>query len=961
MKMHVKRVGLVLLSWFIVLASFSTMSANAAAEESSNVVSSVVLEDFEEMSDVSVTKSLPADTAVLSQVSKPAPVIHGLSAARLDYDFTGTSGTSAAYIRFTDEDGSAGKKIEGTPSKIGFWVYGAGFKHWIRGQVEDVNGVKAVLDFTSTTTVIDGWQYVSANFPASMISPSKLNYVYYVETSAKTAGTLYVDQISLIYGNSSTLELDWADIRPMQLGETIAPKLVAASSGATQLTDIPLSQTTVSSSNTDVAQFLSNGVLEAKSEGTTTLSAIYNGAVASYTLTVGSESVLPNRIAIDGPSTLVPTEEAEARVYTVYDGNELVNVTSAAQLISSDESVIAIEGSKVRGVGYGLATITAVYETDAAGEFTVSYELEVKPGELRSIAIKDVFSAIVGGEPITAKVYGTYRIEGEKQITDAVSFSIDDTNIAVIDEVTGEIEAISPGVTTVRATVNGQNVQQILVVTNEISSPKHELRGAWISTVENIDWPAKGDTDPESQREDFVELLDELQAAGINAVFAQVRPTADSFFPSEYFPWSHWLTGEQGVAPADGYDPLAFMIEEAHKRNMEFHAWINPFRIAMHTNVDALVENHPARLNPDWVVAYEGKLYFNPGVEAARNYITEGVNEIVEKYDVDGIHMDDYFYPYPSSQAFDDSVQYNAYVSAGGTMNLGDWRRSNVNEVVSGLYDTIKDNKSYVKFGISPFGIWKNKASDPTGSATNGLESYSAIYADTRTWIKEGWVDYIAPQIYWHFGYNAAAYDVLVDWWMNEVEQNAQVHDVHLYIGHATYKVGTSNWEHPDQLPAQLRFNQDKGVQGSILFSSNHFLANPIGILYAIKATYAKPALIPEMPWLGGEAPKAPTLAQTKNVSSGVQLKWKADNKGEQPRYYAIYRTTGKKANIDGSAEQLIASVAPTEENMQLYIDHTAVPGETYTYAITAVSRLHVESEMSKSSFVEVKKVKNEQ
>jgi len=960
MKMHVKRVGLVLLSWFIVMASFSTMSAGAAAE-SSNVVSSVVLEDFEEMSDVSVTKSLPADTAVLTQVSRPAPVMHGLSAARLDYDFTGTSGTSAAYIRFTDEDGTAGKKIEGSPSKIGFWVYGAGFKHWIRGQVEDANGVKVVLDFTTTTTVIDGWQYVSANFPANMTSPTKLNYVYYVETSAKTAGTIYVDQISLIYGKSSTLELGWADVRPMQIGESITPKLVAAAAGASQLTEIPLDQATVSSSNTEVAQFSSGGVLEAKAEGTTTLSAVYNGAIASFILTVGSESVLPNQIAIDGPSTLVPTEEAELKVYTVFEGNQLVNVTTAAQLTSSDESVVVIEGSKLRGVGYGLATITAVYATDGADELSTSYELEVKPGELRSIAIKDVFSAIVNGEPITAKVYGTYRIEGEKQITEGVSFSIDHPEIAVIDEATGVIQAVSPGVTTVRATVNGQAVQQILVVTNDISSPKYELRGAWISTVENIDWPAKGDTDPASQREDFIALLDELQAAGINAVFAQVRPTADSFFPSEYFPWSHWLTGEQGVAPADGYDPLAFMIEEAHKRNMEFHAWINPFRVAMHTNVEALVETHPARQHPDWVVAYEGKLYFNPGVKEARDYIQAGVDEIVNNYDVDGIHMDDYFYPYPSSQEFNDRAQYNDYVNAGGSMNLGDWRRSNVNEVVSGLYETIKDSKSYVKFGISPFGIWKNKASDPTGSATNGLESYSAIYADTRTWIKEGWVDYIAPQIYWHFGYNAAAYDVLVDWWMNEVEQNAKVHDVHLYIGHASYKVGTSNWEHPDQLPAQLRFNQDKGVQGSILFSSNHFLANPLGILDAIKETYAKPALIPAMPWLGGEAPKAPTLAQTKNVKSGVQLKWKADNKGEEPRYYVIYRTPGKKAPLNLTTEHMIATVAATDENMQLYIDSSAVIGETYTYVVTAISRLHVESEASKSSFVEVKKVNNEQ
>lgn len=171
-------------------------------------------------------------------------------------------------------------------------------------------------------------------------------------------------------------------------------------------------------------------------------------------------------------------------------------------------------------------------------------------------------------------------------------------------------------------------------------------------------------------------------------------------------------------------------------------------------------------------------MYFNPGVAEARNYISAAVNEIVENYNIDGIHMDDYFYPYPSTQAFDDASQYDAYITGGGNLSLADWRRSNVNAVVSGLYETIKTSKPYVKFGISPFCIWKNKASDATGSATNGLESYSSIYADTRTWIQQGRVDYIAPQIYWHFGYSAAAYDVLVDWWMNEVEQYAEVHDM---------------------------------------------------------------------------------------------------------------------------------------------------------------------------------------
>ncbi|MFC6331740.1 glycoside hydrolase family 10 protein [Paenibacillus septentrionalis] len=965
--MQVKRVILVCLSCLLVMASFSLPIASAAEE---NVVTSVVFEDFEDFGttgDVYATQSAAADRIALTQADKPAPVMHGLSSAKLEYDFTNTTGTSAAYIWFKDADGSTnGRTLEGSPSKIGFWVHGQGFKYWIRGHLLDKDGKETPIDFTTTSTVIDGWQYVSANIPAAIEGPIKLRRIYLVETSAKTQGTIYIDHITLLYGNSQLAELELSDIRSMQVGETLTPKLLATKNGDKQPTTIALNQAALSSSMPEVAEISADGVIEAKALGSTTITAVYNGRAASYQLSVSEHAAVPEQLIVTGPASLVPTEEVAVQAFAVYNGNELVDVTALTEFTSSDEAIASVNGSAIRGVSYGEVTISGSYTTEAYGTLTSSLDLQVQPGELRSIAIKDVFSAYVDGEPITAKVYGTYRIEGEKPITEGVTFSVQNPDIASIDAETGEIYGLAPGVTTVYADVNGQRVSQQLIVTNAISSPKYELRGAWVSTVENIDWPAKGDTDPASQRADFVKLLDDLQAAGINAIFTQVRPTADSFFPSEYFPWSHWLTGKQGVAPSDGYDPLAFMIEEAHKRNMEFHAWINPFRVAMHTNVDALAEGHPARVNQGWTVPYGGKLYFNPAIPEVRDYISEAVAEIVQNYDVDGIHMDDYFYPYPvGGEEFADGAQYNAYIAAGGQLSLGDWRRENVNQVVSGLYETIKEEKSYVKFGISPFGIWKNKnsaatGSDPTGSDTTGLESYSAVYADMRKWIQNGWVDYIAPQIYWQFGLRAAAYEVLVDWWKNEVEQYADTHDVHLYVGHATYKVGTSGWEHEDQLPAQLRYAQDNGVHGSILFSSNHFLANPLGALDGIKETYVKPSLIPVMPWLGGEAPRTPTLAQTKNVSSGVQLKWKADNKGEKPRYYVIYRASGKQAPSTTTTEHMVATVAATKENMQLFIDHTAVPGETYTYVVTAVSRLHVESEASKSSTIAVKKVKNE-
>ncbi len=492
-----------------------------------------------------------------------------------------------------------------------------------------------------------------------------------------------------------------------------------------------------------------------------------------------------------------------------------------------------------------------------------------------------------------------------------------------------------------------------LAGSHPVSYPKTELRGAWIATVKNIDWPNAGDFDPGKQREDYIRLLDMLKATGINAVFAQVRPTSDSFFPSEYFPWSHWLTGEQGKPPSDGRDPLRFMIGEARKRNMEFHAWVNPYRISMHADPSRLSSDHPARLHPDWVVSNGGKLYFNPGITEVKAYIIAGVKEIVEKYDVDGIHMDDYFYPYPGAEEFDDAGAYAAYKNGGGTMKLADWRRDNVNSIVRDLRAGIKDLKPYVKFGISPFGIWRNKGTDPTGSDTTGQQNYDGLYADTRTWIKQGWIDYIAPQIYWHFGFSAAPYEELIDWWTKEINgENDQSgrHGVHLYIGQASYRVGADeNWTNPDQLPAQLRFNRGRGadVSGSIMFSSSHLLANPLGVRDAVASMYSRPALIPDMPWMTGVAiPEAPKIAELKAVEGGRRIGWK-DVGDEKPAYYALYRIQGEGTPDPNDASHLLATVGRAEGDLQLYTDDTAADGQGYTYAVSAVNRLHRESGLS--------------
>ncbi|WP_254659925.1 family 10 glycosylhydrolase [Paenibacillus sp. KS1] len=353
------------------------------------------------------------------------------------------------------------------------------------------------------------------------------------------------------------------------------------------------------------------------------------------------------------------------------------------------------------------------------------------------------------------------------------------------------------------------------------------MRGTWISTVYNIDWPQdpkKSGFNAERQKQQYTSMLDKLQKAGINAVFVQVRPTSDAFYPSKLLPWSEWLTGTQGKDP--GYDPLKFMVEETHKRGMQFHAWFNPYRVSVQGDVSKLVNGHPAKEHPDWVVKHLNKLIYNPGVPEARQFVLDSIMEVVNNYDIDGVHLDDYFYPYgEDKESFKDNDTYERYNKVFN--NKGDWRRNNVNEFVESLYKQIKSTKPNVQFGISPFGVWRNSSADPTGSTTKaGLSSYDNLYADTRTWIKNHWIDYIAPQVYWHIGHKAASYDTLVNWWVKETAGTG----VELFIGHAAYKLADANetdWNSADVLIKQLEFNSRiDAVAGSIFFSAADLVRN---------------------------------------------------------------------------------------------------------------------------------------
>lgn len=390
-------------------------------------------------------------------------------------------------------------------------------------------------------------------------------------------------------------------------------------------------------------------------------------------------------------------------------------------------------------------------------------------------------------------------------------------------------------------------------------APKREFRAAWIATVGNIDWPSAKGLSVAQQQTEFINILNQHQQAGLNAVIVQVRSVCDAIYASPTEPWAEVLTGRQGQNP--GYDPLAFMIAECRKRGMEFHAWFNPYRAVSNSQTAVLDPNHVVRRRPDWLLAQGNLRILNPGLPAVRAYVTQVVMDVVRRYDIDGVHFDDYFYPYPvTGQSFSDDSTFVALPR--GFTNRANWRRDNVDLLVKQVSDSIRAVKPWVKFGISPFGIWQNRnTAQPQGSATNGLQGYSDIYADSRKWIQEGWLDYVAPQLYWYIGLAVADYGVLAPWWRDAI-LTGRFPDRHLYIGQAAYRVGNDPaaiWNQASQMPTQLRLNRQLGIQGSIYYNTNTLLKNPLGLRDSLRtAVYVRPALRPAMGWKDNTVPPAP-------------------------------------------------------------------------------------------------------
>ncbi len=399
-----------------------------------------------------------------------------------------------------------------------------------------------------------------------------------------------------------------------------------------------------------------------------------------------------------------------------------------------------------------------------------------------------------------------------------------------------------------------------------------EFRGVWVASVANIDWPSKRTLSTAEQQAELIALLDRAAALKLNAVLFQIRPAADALYASKIEPWSEYLTGAQGRAPVPFWDPLAFAITEAHARNLELHAWFNPYR-ARHTDAKSpLSRTHIARTHPSLVKPYAGYLWMDPGEPAVRARTMRVVLDVVKRYDVDGVHIDDYFYPYPENDrrgraiVFPDDRSWKRYVREGGTLGRADWRRRNVDLLVQALDEGVHKSKPWVRFGISPFGIWR--PGYPT--QVRGLDAYEKLYADARKWLREGWVDYFTPQLYWPTTKREQAYPALLDWWVGE-----NVMGRHLWPGNFTSRAGGvgSGAFSVGELVEQIRVTRlQNGATGNVHFSMRSFLTNQAGMNDTLLVgPYATPALVPATPWLKAAAPPLPTV-RLNETPTGTRL-----------------------------------------------------------------------------------------
>jgi len=468
--------------------------------------------------------------------------------------------------------------------------------------------------------------------------------------------------------------------------------------------------------------------------------------------------------------------------------------------------------------------------------------------------------------------------------------------------------------------------------------PKRELRGAWIATIADLDWPSSYKSTSAEQISKLKSIIDSLKSIGFNAVFFQVRSECDAMYESKIEPWSFWLTGVQGKAPNPFFDPLKIAIDEAHKNGMELHAWFNPFRAVNNLkNYYPKAYNHITKLYPDWIVTYGDIKMLNPGLPQVRKYIVSVIMDVVRRYDIDGVHLDDYFYPYPQGKLkFKDDAAFKKYQNGFYKNQKDDWRRNNINEFIKMLHDSIMTVKPFIKFGVSPFGIWKSGV--PEG--ITGFSSYDKLYADAAYWLNHKLIDYAAPQLYWSFG-GKQDYGKLLRWW-SSITNGRQ-----LYAGQAAYKINNFGAE---EIMNQIRDDRkNKNVFGSILYRARDgILDNPNGIADSLKNNlFRYQSLVPVMAWKDSIPPNPPQKLEysfTSN-STGIELKWKSPSiarDGDSAFRYVVYKFDAGYPNAnDLNAENIVCVTG--EKKTFLNISRQ---GSKY-FAVTSLDRAWNESYLS--------------
>ncbi len=471
--------------------------------------------------------------------------------------------------------------------------------------------------------------------------------------------------------------------------------------------------------------------------------------------------------------------------------------------------------------------------------------------------------------------------------------------------------------------------------------PKRELRAVWIATVENIDWPSTPFLTTEAQKAEMIALLDAAKDYNMNAVVFQIRPDADALYASELEPWSEWLTGKQGKAPDPWYDPLQFTIDECRKRGMDVHVWLNPYRAIQNIDKTIAAPNHVSNTHPEWMLTYGKKKYFDPGIPAVRNHVARVVSDLVRRYDIDAIHFDDYFYPYKiSGIEFPDDKSFKKFGGTFGPQNRDDWRRNNVDLIIKQLHDSIKSNNPNVEFGISPFGVWRNKKNDPDGSETRaGVSNYDDLYADILKWQKEKWIDYVTPQLYWYIGKEVADYKILAKWWAEHS------YGCNVYSGQALYLLDSESkdpsWRTSDEITNQITLNRTfPEIKGSMFFSAKFLLKNPLSVKEnLIKELYRYPALTPVNPLVTPVNPEKPINASIQKDGKNIVLSWE---KQANNSLFVIYRFKFLQGKKIENPDKIIFTTSYQK------ILLTAAKGyrpSRYRYVVTAISPTHTESE----------------